>query len=129
MSLPRYTFTKGERLRKKKYIEALFRSKYQFLCYPYRVVYCFLEMQIASAPAQVLISIPKRKIKKAVKRNLLKRRTREAYRVEKQSLYTHLDEQEKNLAIGLIYVADEVLNYNEIDNAIKTIVKTLKEKI
>lgn len=127
MHTPLYTFKKGERLRKKQHLDALFQSQNSFISYPFRVVYCRLVTTPKSVPVQILISIPKRKIKKATKRNLLKRRTKEAYRQQKNELYILLKDYEVTLAIGLVYVSDQILPYSEINKAIIQIIEELKK--
>lgn len=129
MPTPLHTFKKGERLRKKQHLDALFQSQYSFMSYPFRVVYCQLKITPKTAPAQILISIPKRKIKKAVNRNLLKRRTKEAYRQQKNELYTQLQNCEDTLAIGFVYVANTVLPYEQINESMKKSIFELKNRV
>ena len=59
------------------------------------------------AASRILVSVPKRFFKRAVKRNLLKRRIRESYRLQKDLLSVPVD-------IAFIYVAREVLPYDAI---------------
>lgn len=59
------------------------------------------------APSRIVVSVPKRLFKRAVKRNLLKRRIREAYRRQKQLLGPGVD-------ILFIYADREVLPYETI---------------
>lgn len=126
---PFYTFKKGERLRKKQHLDTLFQSDKGFVNYPFRVVYCYLATSPKTAPVQILISVPKRRIRKAASRNLIKRRSREAYRQQKHALYQYLTTHEQTLALGLIYIADEVLPFSEINEAITVILNELKEKV
>lgn len=128
MQTPLFTFKKGEKLRKKQDLDTLFLSKDGFIIYPFRVVYCQLHYKEEEIPAKVLISIPKRRIKKAVQRNLLKRRTREAYRLKKHELYQNIDTENHTLAIGLLYIGNKVVSYREIDNAIDEIIRELRKR-
>ena len=77
--LKEFSFPKTEKLTGKKRIEELFRSGSSFYLYP------FLLRFIANDEAhhRVVISVSKKKVRKAVKRNLIKRRIREAYRLNK----------------------------------------------
>lgn len=87
----RNTFSKEERLCSKRSIEDLFANGSSFVLFPFRVVYRIERDALgSSAPVQVLFSVPKRRFKKAVTRNLLKRRMREAYRLQKGSFYAQL---------------------------------------
>ena len=83
------TLTKQERLCGKKAVEALFgRGKSGTKgCLRYR----FLMRESEELPSRILVSVPKRSFKRAVKRNLLKRRIREAYRRQKALLGPGMD--------------------------------------
>ncbi len=79
-----YGLTKSERLYLREEIRQLFESRSRFVCYPYRVVWRLEEPSVE--PLKVLISVPKRLIRHAVDRNTIKRRTREAWRLQKGPL-------------------------------------------
>jgi len=90
---PRLTFHKAERLKSDKIIDQLFdkRQSKSKVIYPFRIVW--LETQLTTPfPIQCLVSVPKRFIPKANKRNLIKRQAREAYRQNKHLLYDLLVE-------------------------------------
>ena len=74
---------------------------------------------------QVLFSVSKKKLKKSVDRNLIKRRMRESYRLNKQIL-GEINGGKK--IIGLIYVSSEIVTFQVIENKIKKILTTIKEK-
>ena len=74
---------------------------------------------------QVLISIPKKRFKRAVDRNKLKRRIKEAYRLHKQVLGEEI--QNFYLLIGYIYVGREIANYQEVEEKLKQSLLRLKE--
>ena len=74
-----YTLCKAERLNSKILIEKMFAGgSKSFSIFPIRVVYMPVEQ--GEAPASILISVSKRRFKRAVKRNRVKRQVREAYR-------------------------------------------------
>jgi ribonuclease P protein component len=75
------TLGKAERLSGKKAIATLLADGRWGSLGHFR--YCWLRQSDDLSPARILISVPKRYFKRAVKRNLLKRRIREAYRVRK----------------------------------------------
>ena len=79
-----YTLGKKERLNSKTLIERLFLGgSKSFPAFPLRVVYMSVEpVEEDMAAASILISVPKKRFKRAVKRNLVKRQVREAYREE-----------------------------------------------
>ena len=80
-----FTFKKAERLCSKKTIEKLFAEGKSFLSFPLKVV--VLEMPDSGEyKAQAAFTVSKKIFKKAVKRNLVKRKMREAYRLNKHIL-------------------------------------------
>lgn len=111
------TFRKEERLCRKKTLEQLFQEGNSFSEFPIRVVW--LPAQIDSPyPAQVAMAVPKRRIRKAVKRNHIKRLMREAYRQHKALLYDALSENGHQLALMLIYVGKEKASYKQVESKI-----------
>lgn len=100
-----FSLPKTERLYKKKIIQELFEKGSSFYLYPFRVYF----IQTAEASNQVLFSVSKRNFKKAVDRNLIKRRMREAYRLNKSSI-----EGTSKLQIAYIYTAKEILPFTQI---------------
>ncbi|MEH6308817.1 ribonuclease P protein component [Olivibacter sp. CPCC 100613] len=108
----RYTFKKEERLCNRKLLTKLFQSGSSFILYPYRI--SFLESRGLPNPIQVVISVPKRRFKRAVDRNLLKRRIRESYRLQKHSLYGFATDHQIELLIAFQYIGKEIANYPTI---------------
>ncbi|SEL33430.1 ribonuclease P protein component [Parapedobacter koreensis] len=105
-----YRFPKEERLCSKRLIDDLFRRGSSFFIHPYRVV--FLRTAGLTPKIQVMLSVPKRRFPLAVHRNLLKRRMREAYRLQKgQVLYPSLESQPYGLVMAIQYVGKEVMDY------------------
>ena len=82
------SFKKEERLCNIKLIEKLYHTGSSFLVYPFRIIWLSSETN-SEFPVQVLISVPKKKFKRAVDRNLLKRRIREIYRLHKSEYLFH----------------------------------------
>ena len=106
-----YSFKKEERLCNVKLIEKLFTEGSSFLVYPFRIVW-LSEVNTSSYPVQVLISVPKKRFKRAVDRNLIKRRIREVYRLNKlEHLFPLLLNQSGGLILGITYIGKEVGDY------------------
>lgn len=69
---------------------------------------------------RIMVSVPKKLFKRAVKRNLLKRRIRESWRKQKNSLHAS-----GGMDILFIYSTKEVLSYQEIYDCIGSIIDRL----
>lgn len=118
-----YTFRKEERLCSRKHLELLFKNGSSFLLYPFRVSYIFVEDKI-EVPVQVVINVPKKRYKKAVDRNLLKRRIREAYRLNKlERFYSWLPEDKGLLLFSIQFVGKDKYEFSFIE---KKLISTFK---
>lgn len=115
------TFPKEERLHSKKIIQELFQRGSFFYSYPFKVI--FLPVPEAKVH-QVLISVSKRKFKNAVDRNLIKRRIREAYRLNKHILYSG-QEGQPSLSIAYIYTGKEIPAYQFVEAKLSKALKRL----
>lgn len=111
------TFKKSERLCNKTLFEELVTSEISFIKYPFRIV-MKESSQKGEYPARIGISVSKRKFKHAVKRNRLKRLTREAYRCNKSDFYANLPAG-ATVDILFIYVDQQMAEYAKIEKAIK----------
>ena len=65
---------------------------------------------------RIVVSVPKRCFKRAVKRNLLKRRIREAYRLNKQLLLVSMPDGGTDILF--IYSTKEVLDFSAVQEAV-----------
>jgi ribonuclease P protein component len=122
----RQTFSKDERLCRKILIAKLFREGSSFYIHPYRVT--FLETDLpGNYPAQLLISVPKQIVRKAVQRNKIKRRIRETYRKNKGILYEGLTEKQKQMAFCITYTSKEILPSGLMQEKIILLLQRLRE--
>lgn len=122
---PIFTLNKTERLCSKKLFEELCNSGYSFVKYPFRII-VKESTEKSPFPARFGISVSKKKFKRAVKRNRLKRLTREAYRLNKNELFDHIDHSQ-TLDILFIYLDSELQEYSKIEKAIKSAIKKITE--
>lgn len=125
------TFPKEEKLCSEKAIDRLFSEGDSFIAYPLRVVYC-LYPQDDDANRQypsVLISVSKRKFKRAVKRNRVKRLVREVYRHNKDLFKELLIDKNKRIDIAFIYLKDELPIYTDIEKSMTKVLDQLKNRI
>jgi ribonuclease P protein component len=113
----KHTFRKEERLSKDKLIQELFDKGSSFYLFPFKV---FFMPNPDKDPSfhQVVISVSKRNFKRAVDRNLIKRRIREAYRLNKELIPV-----QNKLLIAYIYSVKDILPSIQIQ---ERLVKTFK---
>lgn len=124
-----YTLSKAERLSSKIVIGRVFEGgvSKSFSIFPIRVVY--MSVDSAETPASILISVSKRRFKRAVKRNRVKRQIREAYRKHKQPLLDNLQQRGQYLAIAFLYLSDELVSTSELEEKMKIALSRISEKL
>ncbi len=66
----------------------------------------------------LFVSVPKRFIRKANKRNLIKRRIKEALRLNLSNLHKYAKINKYNIQIGIVYFSYDIANYQTIENKI-----------
>ena len=119
-----FTLGKNERLKSRKQIEQLFKSGQRFVSPPFRIFYSFQTVQQATSLTSTQCSLQagfgasSRNFKTAVERNRIKRLTREAYRLQKNSLQDKLKEQNRKLNVFFIYTGKELPIYTDVYKSI-----------
>jgi ribonuclease P protein component len=79
-------------------------------------------------PAQILISVPKQNLRKAIDRNKIKRRIREAYRINKGILYEALTERQQQMIFCITFTSKEILPSSLITEKIKLLLQRLRNE-
>ena len=122
-----FTLQKEERLNSKIIIEKLFSGGSKSLpAFPLRIVYMPEEESLPTI--SLLISVPKKKFKRAVKRNRVKRQIREAYRKNKFILKNILEKENKKAAIAFIWLGNELCDSTEIESKVIKLLQLASEK-
>ena len=122
------TFPKNERLCGKTTIDNLFENGSYIKDSIFSLVWNTEEFD-DDAIVKTLIVVPKKNIKNAANRSVLKRRMREAFRIYKSRLYAKIKSKNQQLAIAIIYQGEEILPYKVIEEKIKVILGRLSEEI
>lgn len=123
--MPQHTLPHAERLRSLGAIRRLFESGQSGFIYPFRYVWYAEVDELPSI--EVLFSVPKKFHKRANKRNILRRRTKETYRLQKQLI--HNAAKNTNLDLALIYSSKEILPYKTIEHAVRKILEQVAERL
>lgn len=121
----RHGLPHDERLRTLGAIRRMFDGGQSGFVFPFRYVW-YAEADVAPS-VEVLFSVPKKYHKRANKRNLLRRRTKEAYRLGKQTV--HASAGSSNVDMALIYSSKEVLSYKTIDHAVRRILEQVAAQL
>ncbi len=125
------TFSKSERLCSKKILDELFKkgsaSVQTFYLFPFRVLYLPNDPERAEDWPAIVITVPKRTFKRAVDRNLVRRRVREAYRLNKMNLDQEQPkpDQSRPAYIAFLYTAKQIISFDEIEKGMKLALKKL----
>lgn len=127
--LQTYRLRKEECLNSRILIEKLFTGGSKSLpVFPLRIVYMFVEGEHLPS-VSLLISVPKKRFKRAVKRNRIKRQIREAYRKNKQILTERLNESQKKMAIAFIWLDNELHSTQEVEAKVRKLLQLLSERV
>ena len=141
------TLTRAERLRSLKVIRRLFEEGRSGFVYPFRYLWLAAEdegateiveastteiveasaTEVVSGGVEVLFSVPKRFLKRANKRNLVRRRAKEAYRLGKGEIVAAAGQ--RKVRIALVYSTKKIHEYRTINNAIERILGEISRNL
>ncbi len=121
---PMTTFPKIEKLKSKKTIEALFAEGKNLREFPIKLIYLKTPFE-DGAHFKVGVVAPKKKFKKAVDRNLIKRLLRESYRLNKSLIFNNI---EGNYAFLFLYLGHKAPSFDEVHSAMKKLLEDFLKK-
>jgi ribonuclease P protein component len=124
------TFSKKERIVSNKLMETLFEKgdSQAVTAFPLKAVYLPIDKPQGGTPAQVLISVPKKRFKHAVDRNRVKRQVREAFRHHKEIIYERIA-TDKQLLVAFIWLSDRHYVSSEIEQRIVRLLKKIAQQL
>ena len=121
-----HRFSKAERINSEIIIKRIFSEGKSLFSHPFRIVWVENLHIKDTVPVEILISVSKRKFKRAVDRNQVKRFIRESYRLNKNLLLDFCAQKDLNIQLAIVYVAKEV---GDFDYYNKSMIKMLNKII
>ncbi|MDE6273395.1 MAG: ribonuclease P protein component [Muribaculaceae bacterium] len=138
----RLTFPKSERLRHKILVDNLFSKGTSIYDYPFRLTYRTLthkELEESFkigvpdgiAPLQMMVTVPKKKRRHAVDRVLMRRRIREAWRLQRRELRRAIEEHPelRTVSVALIYISTENVDSAKIRYKLRRLIDQITTKL
>jgi len=124
-----YSFGKKEHLKSNLSIQDLLKNGQTVSGYPLKIYWKISSDNHQKSPVRVALSVPKRKFKRAVDRNLIKRRIRESYRLNKYILVNPLRDKELNVIMIILFLSDEFISFDSVDALIRKLLHKLAKNL
>ncbi|MFM6970217.1 MAG: ribonuclease P protein component [Sediminibacterium sp.] len=123
-----FSYNKFEKLKSRKQIELLFAKGKSIASFPVKVFYLPVE-HTPVHPVQVGVGVSARNFKKAVDRNTIKRRMREAYRLHKLPLHEHLVAQQKSVVVFILWIDKQIPTTAALQDLMPTVIEKLIKQL
>lgn len=129
--MKKYGLNKSDKLCSPTAIDLLFSrgadaiqgsERHTAMAYPLRAVWRTGQIRERGAATQFLISIPKKRLHHAVDRVKMRRRVREAYRLNRHS---YSDNYNITVDLAFIYIADNLTDYKIIERSVCRILQKI----
>ena len=127
----RFTLSKEERICSKKLINELFTGNGRSMtAFPLRVVFMKRTIVNDQPRAAMLVSVPKRQFKRAVKRSRVKRQVREAYRKHKHGLIEAVSRiGERHLSLAFVWLDSKLYDTSVVEKKVEKLLLRIEEKL
>lgn len=135
-------FHKEERLRLKNLVEPLFREGEGYYDFPLRLVWRIVDRKNLEntfrngipegiSPLQMMVTVPKKKRRHAVDRVKMRRRIREAYRLNRLSLKELITKYNSDgtLSLGFIYISQNNEDYSLVERKMQRLLQKMEKRI
>ena len=127
------TLCKEERLHGRDAVEKLFKDagSRSMVAFPVRVVYVLAPPQADTCVnTRMLVSVPKRQFKRAVKRNRVKRQVREAYRKHKHGLIEAVSRiGEQHLSLAFVWLDSKLYDTSVVEKKVEKLLLRIEDKL
>ena len=123
-----FEYPKKQKLCNETAIKEMFSNGNSFVIHTIRLVWKE-EVNSDNVAIKSIIVVPKKQLKLAADRNIVRRRMKEAYRLNKSAIESFLVDKNKHLNIAIIYQNEKILSYKVIEEKIKLILGRLREEI
>ena len=123
-----FQFPKKQKLCSEKSIDRLFASGKSASEEPFRFVWK-LEKNNDNIFVKSLVIVSKKRLKLAKDRNIIKRRIKEIYRINKKQLEFCLDRKNKQLNLAIIYQRHDILEYKFLEEKIIVLLERLIKQL
>ena len=123
-----FEFPKKQKLCSETVIKVMFSNGKSFTTSAVRLVWKE-DNNEDEVTVKSIIVVPKKKIKLAIKRNIIRRRMKEIYRLHKIDLENMLKGKKLQLSIAVIYQKEKILTYKTVEEEIKLILERLSKEI
>lgn len=119
------SLSEKQRLKAKKAIEGLFSKSHVYGKYPLRILWNVASQDTEQTGLKMLVAVPKRKVKKAVQRNRIKRIIREVYRRNKNEADSFFKEKSVECHIGILFIGEPLPTFDSINPCLTDLLKRL----